>query len=146
MEDCSQTQKKQYNTLMDTLVDQLTKLFEADENCLMAYLFGSHSKGKANRESDIDVAVYLKDFSRSATTDLWNRLEDLLKKNVDLIILNNARATIAWEAIRGKKLLVRDQNLYIEFMLDVSGEAEDFRDFVEEIYQYRENQRVSNAI
>jgi predicted nucleotidyltransferase len=131
---------------MDSMVDQLIKLFESDENCLMAYLFGSHSKGKANKESDIDIAVYLKDFSNSTTTDLWNRLEDLLKKNVDLIILNNARATIAWEAICGKKLLVRDQNLYIEFMLDVSQEAEDFRDFVEEIYQYREKQRISNAI
>lgn len=131
---------------MDAIVDQLTKLFESDENCLMAYLFGSRSKGKSNKESDVDIAVFLKNFSRSATTDLWNRLEDLLKKNVDLIILNNARATIAWEAIRGKKLLVRDRNLYIEFMLDVSQEAEDFRDFVEEIYQYRENHGVSNAI
>lgn len=131
---------------MNSIADQLIKLFESDENCLMAFLFGSQSKGKSNKESDIDIAVYLKEFSRSATTDLWNRLEDLLKKNVDLIILNNARATIAWEAIRGKKLLVRDQNLYIEFMLDVSGEAEDYRGMVEEIYQYRENRRVSNAI
>jgi predicted nucleotidyltransferase len=79
---------------MDSMVDQLIKLFESDENCLMAYLFGSHSKGKANKESDIDIAVYLKDFSNSTTTDLWNRLEDLLKKNVDLIILNNARASM----------------------------------------------------
>ena len=31
-------------------------------------------------------------------------------------------------------------------MLDVSQEAEDFRDMVEEMYQYREKQRVSNAI
>jgi hypothetical protein len=31
-------------------------------------------------------------------------------------------------------------------MLEVSQEAEDFRGMVEEMYQYRENQRVNNAI
>lgn len=98
------------------------------------------------KESDVDIAVYLKDTDRTYTIILWNQLENLLKKNVDLIILNHTRATTAWEAIRGKRLLVRDQNLYIEFMLDVSMEAEDFRQTVEEMYRSRENRKVLNAV
>ncbi|EGD50225.1 DNA polymerase beta domain protein region [Thermoanaerobacter ethanolicus JW 200] len=70
----------------------------------MAFLFGSVAKGKATKESDIDIAVYLKEYDEKFVYGLWNELEDLLKRDVDLIVLNIANATVAWEALRGKRL------------------------------------------
>ncbi|WP_341853107.1 nucleotidyltransferase domain-containing protein [Thermoanaerobacter wiegelii] len=59
---------------------------------------------KATKESDIDIAVYLKGYDEKFVYNLWNELEDLLKRDVDLVVLNIANATVAWEALRGKKL------------------------------------------
>ncbi len=39
----------------------LTAFFEKDDNVVFALLFGSHAVNKANKESDVDVAVYFKD-------------------------------------------------------------------------------------
>nr|WP_244262376.1 hypothetical protein [Thermoanaerobacter wiegelii] len=50
------------------------------------------------------MAVYLKGYDEKFVYNLWNELEDLLKRDVDLVVLNIANATVAWEALRGKKL------------------------------------------
>ena len=61
---------------------------------------------------------------------LWGRLERLLHKEVDLVILNRAPVTICWSAIkRGIPLTIKSRQLFLNFMLDVSREAEDFIDF-----------------
>lgn len=126
---------------LETLKD-----FFKDKDCvLMAFLFGSAAKGKQTKESDIDIAVYLKNYDESMVYSLWNQLEDLLKRDVDLIILNNANATIAWEAIRGQKIVIKDEQLYINYMLDVSREAEDFRNVVYDIYRVRQERRANYA-
>ena len=103
---------------------------EKDKNVLMAFLFGSEAKGLASGESDIDIAVYLKREGRKEEAVLWNKLEELLHRDVDLVILNRAPATISWSAIKRRiPLAIKDKGLFLDFMLDVSREAEDFIDF-----------------
>ncbi|WP_026486295.1 type VII toxin-antitoxin system MntA family adenylyltransferase antitoxin [Caldanaerobius polysaccharolyticus] len=127
---------------MDYL-ETLKDFFKDKDYVLMGFLFGSAAKGKQTKESDIDIAVYLKNYDESLVYLLWNQLEDLLKRDVDLIILNNANATIAWEAIRGQKIVIKDEQLYINYMLDVSMEAEDFRNVVYDIYRVRQERRTN---
>ncbi|MGI1691783.1 type VII toxin-antitoxin system MntA family adenylyltransferase antitoxin [Thermoanaerobacter uzonensis] len=123
----------------------LKEFFKNKENIVMAFLFGSVAKGKATKESDIDIAVYLKEYDEKFVYGLWNELEDLLKRDVDLIVLNIANATVAWEALRGKKIIINDHDFYINYMLEVSMEAEDFRKTVLDIYRYRQERREKNA-
>ncbi|EGD52313.1 nucleotidyltransferase domain-containing protein [Thermoanaerobacter thermohydrosulfuricus] len=129
---------------MDYL-ETLKEFFKNKENIVMAFLFGSVAKGKATKESDIDIAVYLKEYDEKFVYGLWNELEDLLKRDVDLIVLNIANATVAWEALRGKKIIINDHDFYINYMLEVSMEAEDFRKTVLDIYRYRQERREKNA-
>jgi len=108
----------------------------------MAFLFGSVSKNKQISESDIDVAVWLKDgYTTDEIDKLWNELELLLHKSVDLIVLNQAYPTVAWSAMRGEKIIIRDYKLFIAKMLEISTEAEDMQDFVIDLFKLREKSR-----
>ncbi|MDI3309966.1 MAG: nucleotidyltransferase domain-containing protein [Thermoanaerobacterium sp.] len=129
---------------MDYL-SMLKEFFKDREDIIMAFLFGSVAKGKSMKESDIDIAVYFKNYNEKLVFKLWNELEDLLKKDVDLVVLNIANASIAWEALRGKKIVVNDENFYLNYMLNVSMEAEDFREVVLDIYKIRQERRKINA-
>ncbi|MDE4541186.1 nucleotidyltransferase domain-containing protein [Thermoanaerobacterium sp. R66] len=119
----------------------LKEFFKDREDIIMAFLFGSVAKGKSMKESDIDIAVYFKNYDEKLVFELWNDLEDLLTKDVDLVVLNIANAIIAWEALRGKKIVVNDENFYLNYMLNVSMEAEDFREVVLDIYKIRQERR-----
>jgi len=57
--------------------------------------------------------------------------------------MNEARETIAWEALRGIPLKIKDKKFYYEYMLKISREAEDFADFVIDFYRWRE--KVKNG-
>ncbi|AAM25646.1 type VII toxin-antitoxin system MntA family adenylyltransferase antitoxin [Caldanaerobacter subterraneus] len=129
---------------MDYL-ETLKEFFRNKDNIVMAFLFGSVAKWKATKESDIDIAVYLKEYDEGFVYNLWNELEDLLKRDVDLVVLNIANATVAWEALRGKKIIINDHSFYINYMLEVSREAEDFREVIRDIYRYRQERREKNA-
>lgn len=123
----------------------LKSFFENQDDIVMAFLFGSVAKGKNTKESDIDIAVYLSKYDQKRVFSLWNKLEDLLKKNVDLIVLNKANCDIAWEAIKGKKILIRDNQFFINYFLEVSQEAEDFREDLLEIFKIRQERRNKSA-
>lgn len=118
-------------------MEKLKKFFEEKEKIIMAFLFGSFAKGKNWKNSDVDIAVYLKDYSENEIIKLWNELEDLLKKDVDLIILNTCKPLIAWEALRGEKILIKDHNLYLDLLLNVSSEAIDLQEFILDVYKMR---------
>lgn len=80
--------------------------------------FGSHARGKATRRSDVDVAVYFADaHDLTSVNGIAAELEALLRKDVDLIVLNEANASVAWAALRGIPLVVRDRAFYLQYML-----------------------------
>lgn len=64
-------------------------------NVSFAYLFGSVAKGNANTKSDIDIAVYLAEMDKFKRFEirclLMGKLSLLLKKEVEVIILNDIR-------------------------------------------------------
>ena len=112
----------------------------------MAFLFGSAAKGREIPESDVDVAVWFeKEYSLKEVDALQGGIEDLLHKNVDLIVLNSARPTIAWAAMRGKPLFIRDYRLFFSQLLEISMEAEDIQDFAIDLFQRREKARKGES-
>lgn len=126
------------------IIAKLRKFFSTSDNILLSFLFGSSSRDKLIEESDIDIAVWFnKNFTLKEINRLWGELEIFLKKNVDLVILNNATPTIAWTSLRGVPIVIRDNNFYLNYMLKVSMEAEDFQDFILDFWELR--QKIKNV-
>ncbi len=106
-----------------------------------AFLFGSQAKGTATGLSDVDIAVYFRPEKQrpvqyeeevyyKGEDETCSDLEKLLKREVEMLVLNRVSATAAASAIRGMPLSINDWGLYLDFMETVTSEAEDFMDFV----------------
>ncbi|HHV56759.1 MAG TPA: nucleotidyltransferase domain-containing protein [Firmicutes bacterium] len=120
----------------------LRDYFRTRQDVALAFLFGSVAKGKATKRSDVDVAVYFSTpYDVQKLRKLSGELENLLHKDVDLIVLNDANPSLAWSALRGIPLRIADRGFYLEYMLDVSREAEDFREFIFDLWRLRQERR-----
>jgi len=110
---------------------QIVKSYcEKEKDILFGFLFGSCVSGKSCLESDIDVALYLKYQDDKLQDKIQDELEKLLKREVDLVILNRAPSTLAWNILRkGIPIGIKDRGVYLDFMLEVSREADDLMDF-----------------
>ena len=135
------------------MLDILKSYFERRRDVAFAFLFGSAKRGKVRKDGDIDIGVYFwaegneveweefgKVYKEEARIGL--ELERILKKEVDLVVLNRARAVLADEIVRkGNPIIIRDKGLFIDFLCIVSDEAEYVRDWL--LTNYREVSLVS---
>lgn len=112
------------------ILDITRSYFNQKEEIIIAFLFGSYAFGAQCLESDVDIALYVKDVDNDIEVEIQNSLERLLGKEVDLIILSRARATLSWNILRkGIPLVIKNRGIYLDFLLEVSREAQDFLDF-----------------
>lgn len=129
---------------------ELTHYFTHQRDIAFAFLYGSQANGNATTLSDVDVAVYFYPKNRHPVEyeesvyykrehDIWTDLERILKKEVELLVLNRCPASVAASAIRGMPLAVNDWGMYLDFMVAVTDEAEDFEEWVIEDYRQRMN-------
>lgn len=120
------------------VLNRLKDYFRAQPKVAMAFLFGSRSRGRNGPESDYDFGVYFQPgYTCQDIYQIWNELEDMLKKQVDLLVLNETTPLLAWTAIKGRRLFVRDANFYLQYMLSISREAEDFQQFLLDWWSWR---------
>ncbi len=101
-----------------------------------AVLFGSAVSGRLRDDSDLDVGVYVD--SRGALeveaerevpweADAQIALERAADRNVDLLILNRAPATVCSAALlTGSPIVIRDEQLSARYYLAVTNTAIDF--------------------
>ena len=126
----------------------LKDYFEGRKDIAFAFLFGSAARGKIREEGDIDIAVYFwpeKEVEWEAFGKTYKGerrialdLERLLKKEVDLIVLNRARAILADEIVRrGEPIVIKDRGIYIDFLCIITDEAEYVRNWFETYYRGR---------
>jgi len=118
--------------------DKLKLVLEEEKGILFGYLFGSMALGKTNLESDIDLAFYfeakeVKDFFKKRLF-LIEKIQSILKKRVEVIILNEVRSIFFKFVIikEGKVILERDHAQRIDFELKTMQEYYDFRPFIKE--------------
>ena len=130
-------------------IKSLKRYFGKREDVLMAFLFGSGARNALTLDSDLDIAVYFTPKGRRVEFedpdahyrqehDLWLDLERILKREVELLVLNRAGATVSDSALRGVPIKIKDRGLYLDFILRVTREAEDFRNFIEEYWRLKE--------
>ena len=122
-------------------IKKLKEFLHSRPEVSMAFIFGSYAKGRMTEDSDFDIAVYFKtegeleiekrDKEYSGESEIRGMSYSILgTDNVDFVVLNRAPANIAEEAIFGIPLVIKDDGLWLEFMLATTGRAEDFRSFV----------------
>ncbi len=127
--------------ITDHDIDTLKRYFENRKDVAFAFLFGSQARGTATKLSDIDIAVYFYPEKRhpieyeekifyKGEDEVCRNVEGLLKKEIELLVLNRISACVAASAIRGIALTINDWGLYLDFMDVVTREAEDFRGMV----------------
>lgn len=103
---------------MPAIRPALTEVLSKCENVLCAWLFGSHSKGRATEGSDIDVGVLAcREPGLDEFLELQGRLQDCLQSDhIDLVVLNSASPTLRYEAVSGELLVSKDQHLMARFV------------------------------
>jgi predicted nucleotidyltransferase len=131
----------------------LTNYFEVRNEITFAFLFGSVARGKVRKDGDVDIAIYFwleEDIEWEAFNKIYKEensiardLEKLLKKEVDLVVLNRARAILADEILRkGTPILIKDRGIFLDFFCIISDEAEYMRDWF--ATNYKERKIASN--
>ncbi len=116
-------------------------LSESNQGIVCAYLFGSIARGDDHPESDIDVAVLLKE--RPVSTfeglglELAGRLERDMGRRTDLIILNDAPVDLIHRILRDGILIYEtDRSRRISFE---TRARQDYFDILPYLRQYRQS-------
>jgi len=133
----------------EVMLESLKKYFAQRHDIAFAFLFGSSARGKVRKEGDVDIAVYFwpeKDIEwenvkkrYSGENRIARDLENLLKKDVDLIVLNRAGVVLADEIIRmGKPIVMKDRGLFLDFLCIISDEAESMREWIETSFKRKQ--------
>ena len=102
--------------------DNLRDFLDAQDEVLLAYLFGSYATGQEHPLSDVDIGVLLSErVPHEKYLDVQVHLIVALPslvgaEDVDVVILNEATPLLNYEVIRtGKRLFVRDEPSRIAF-------------------------------
>lgn len=112
---------------MEKIKQELEKVKEYlinEIDCEAIILFGSYSRNTQNEESDIDIAIKVnKKINAKELFKIKQKLEDILKKDVDLVELNNTQDGIRYEIlINGITLYVKDEFKFELYKLDMYRE------------------------
>lgn len=96
--------------------ERLKAALAADERITFAYLFGSQATGATHARSDVDVAAWFREpVPVDADTELNGLVTGAVKHDrVDAVVLNRAPLTLAFEALKGRVLLSRDEGIRVE--------------------------------
>jgi len=129
---------------IDNLKNILIQYLSNKDEVVFAFLYGSYSKGTFLKDSDLDLAIYFKEGTTPLHIDnIWDEIQKSTKKDVEVLVLNGAKAPIAWQALRGTRLVIKDWKIYLSYMLAVSSDAMDFQNDLEDMWRMKN--RLVNA-
>ena len=133
------------------LVEAINVELERFPSIAFAVLFGSAALDRLRADSDVDLAIYddvrgLLEIETnhpvSYEVDLQVSVERATNRNVDLLILNRAPATVCASALlTGHPVLIRDRSLYSRYYLAVTNVAMDFIQTERELREIRQRSR-----
>jgi uncharacterized protein len=94
------------------MLDELRRVIEDEGDIAYALLFGSGGRGEFRPTSDVDVAIEIRPGApcdRATLGRLAARLESAAGRRVDLVLMDEAPAPLAYRIFRdGRLLLERD--------------------------------------
>ena len=107
--------------------EEVIKLLKERLDCEVIILFGSYARGEQRPDSDVDLAIKSpKEISKKEIFELTQELEQLLKKDIDLIDLNAISDSFRYEILmNGQVLYCEDSYKFDLYKLDM------FREYLE---------------
>ena len=107
--------------------EEVIKLLKERLDCEVIILFGSYARGEQRSDSDVDLAIKSpKEISKKEIFELTQKLEQLLKKDIDLIDLNAISDSFRYEILmNGQVLYCEDSYKFDLYKLDM------FREYLE---------------
>jgi predicted nucleotidyltransferase len=125
----------------ESLIQALQDTFrETGVAVACAYLFGSHARGEARPDSDVDLAVLFPEPPPAGLLGphetLAAELERRLRRPVDLVVLNRAPADLVHRVLRDGVLVAeRDRSARVRFEVYKRNE---YFDLLPYLRRYRE--------
>ena len=115
---------------MEEIYENIKKKILEQIDCEAIVLFGSYARGTQNAESDIDIAFKTKqEISKKDIFYLKQELEDIAKKDIDLINLDNIGDGFRYEIlINGKTLYCKDELKFELYKLEMYREYLDLNE------------------
>ncbi len=114
-------------------INKLKDIFKGYPYIASAYLFGSQATGRTGPMSDVDIAVLLKEPHPKgrdlihAMDYLAFRIEEVLKKEVDIVELNSQGLIFQHNALRSGKLIYdADPSFRIKYIARIISNYCDF--------------------
>ena len=125
---------------LTSIVEPLRASLLDTAGVVTAYLFGSMARGDGSAESDVDVAILLDHQQQpsleSMPLDLEARLERLLGRPVQIVVLNRASPDLVHRVLRDGQILVdRDRPRRLRFEVQARNE---YFDIAPVLRRYRE--------
>jgi len=122
---------------LEDILESVRRVLEVRRFIVFAYIFGSRVHRKYVLKGDIDVAIYTEgDVSWRDLVDTMNTLEDELKCRVDLMHLNTASPSLAYEVIStGVLVLDKRPEERVEYEVRVLKEYLDLKPRLEEYFK-----------
>jgi uncharacterized protein len=124
------------NEQVENIREHLVNYFVEREDIMFSYIFGSYALGNFNSDSDIDIAIFfyyeddIRDINKYLTIKV--ELEFLLKKDVDIVVLNTATPFLKTR-ILNKHLKICSKDSYSEalFIHKAFGEYFDIKEYID---------------
>jgi predicted nucleotidyltransferase len=113
---------------MDYIELLRTKLKEI-ANIEFAYLFGSYANNTYSVDSDIDLALYLKDTSFDNILQINYILSKELKTDLDIIVLNDIKNIFLLDDILTNGIILKDNEKRVDFELIKEHQILDYKAF-----------------
>lgn len=120
-----------------SVADALRQRLASDPSIKLALLFGSHARGQARPDSDIDIAI-LEDapLGSARRSELISAIAERFECPVDLIDLHEAGEPLLGEILQGQRL-VGSNALYAQLLTRHLLDAADFGPLQQRILKER---------
>ena len=115
-------ENKSMKVLSKNTINKIQKILTGKSDAIAAYLFGSQATGFAGKESDLDIAIAVKDKRSLNELDFLKLFQDIhFPGNLDLSVIDNTSSPIfLFEIIcHGKRIYKKNEDEATSFEAEV---------------------------
>jgi predicted nucleotidyltransferase len=113
----------------EEIIEMLETFFKDVHGVALVFLFGSTATGLAHRKSDVDIGVLFKTRPRiDRIIRLRDKLISVLRKEVDLSVLNEASPILKMQVLKnGTLVYAADKRQFSQFFVDTVNQYDDLK-------------------
>jgi predicted nucleotidyltransferase len=126
------------SALAEDLISAVTHILQEHADVKVAFLFGSLASGRVRPDSDIDLGVASDaPLSPGRKLQLMDELAIATGRTIDLVDLTTASFTLLGQALKGRRLLVRDTGIYAAILRKLWYDVADIKPNYDYVLQRR---------